>query len=151
LTEGVIVPATKRLVALAASGAIATGALAAAGIASAASAPKLWQNPTHKVDCGIMIGGKNVLCSAKPIPAPPHTNSTDGDPGFVSIGKTGKPKLLRLSQDSFEGSKTGTEKSGTTWTFNGVNCTIAAKSVTCKNKSGHGFEIYGGGKNYKSF
>jgi len=142
---------TKRLVALAASGAIAAGALAAAGIASAASAPKLWQNPTHKVDCGIMIGGEDVLCSAKPIPAPPHTTSKDGDPGFVSIGRTGKPKLLRLSQDSFEGSKTGTEYNGTTWTYNGVNCKVATKSVTCTNKSGHGFEIYGGGKNYRSF
>jgi hypothetical protein len=140
---------TKRIVTIAASGVIATGAVAAAG--AAASAPKLWQNPTHKVVCGIMLGGKNVLCSAKPVPAPPHTSSKDGDPGFVSIGKTGKPKLLRLSQDSFEGSKTATEKAGTTWNFNGVSCTIAATSVTCKNKSSHGFEIYGGGKNYKSF
>jgi hypothetical protein len=136
-----------RLAVIAASGVIATGALAAT---SAASAPKLWQNPTHKVVCGIMIGGKDVLCSAKPIPAPPHTNSNDGDPGFVSIGKTGKPTLLRLSQDSFEGTTPATEKAGTKWSFNGVTCKIAAKSVTCKNKSGHGFEIYGGGKNYKS-
>jgi hypothetical protein len=135
--------------ALAASGALATGALAATS--SAHSAPKLWQNPTHKVGCGVMIGGKDVLCSAKPIPAPPHTNSSDGDPGFVSIGKTGKPTLLRTSQDEFEGTTPKTEKQGTTWTYNGVSCTIAAKSVTCKNKSGHGFEIYGGGKNYKSF
>ncbi len=137
------------LAAVAASGAIATGALAATS--SAASAPNFWQNPTHKVVCGIMIGGNDVLCSAKPIPAPPHTNSKDGDPGFVSIGKTGKPHLLRLSQDSFEGTTPKTEKAGTIWSFNGVNCTIAAKSVTCKNKSGHGFEIYGGGKNYRSF
>jgi hypothetical protein len=98
-----------------------------------------------------MIGGKDVLCSAKPIPAPKHTSSVDGDPGFVSIGKTGKPTLLRLSQDSFEGTTPKTEKAGTTWTYNGVSCTIAAKSVTCRNKSGHGFEIYGGGKNYRSF
>ncbi len=137
------------LAAIAASGAIATGALAATS--SAHSAPKLWQNPTRKVDCGVMIGGKDVLCSASPIPAPPHTNSNDGDPGFVSIGKTGKPTLLRLSQKSFEGNTVANEKKGTIWSYNGVNCTIAAKSVTCKNKSGHGFEIYGGGKNYKSF
>jgi hypothetical protein len=137
------------LAALAASGAIATGAFAATS--SAHPAPKFWQNPTHKVACGIMIGGNDVLCSAKPIPAPPHTNSSDGDPGFVSIGKTGKPTLLRLSQDSFEGTKPATEKQGTTWIFNGVTCKVAATSVTCKNKSRHGFEIYGGGKNYKSF
>jgi hypothetical protein len=140
----------QRIAALAAAGVIATGAFAAAG-AGAASAPLLWQNPTHKVVCGVMLGGKRVLCSAKPIPAPPHTSSKDGDPGFVSIGKTGKPKLLRLSQDSFEGKKTANEKVGTTWVFNGVSCTIEATSVTCKNKSSHGFEIYGGGKNYKSF
>ena len=139
----------KRAAAIVASGVLATAAMAAS--AGAAAAPKLWQNPTHKVVCGIMIGGKDVLCSAKPIPAPPHTSAKDGDPGFVSIGQTGKPKLLRLSQDSFEGSHTATESAGTTWTYNGVNCTIAAKSVTCKNKSKHGFELYGGGKNYKSF
>jgi hypothetical protein len=137
------------LAAVAASGAIATSALAAT--TSAHSAPRFWQNPTHNVACGIMIGGKDVLCSARPIPAPKHTSSADGDPGFVSIGKTGKPTLLRLSQDSFEGSKPATEKKGTIWTYNGVSCTIAAKSVTCKNKSDHGFEIYGGGKNYRSF
>lgn len=140
----------KRLAILAAStGAIASGVFAATGIA--AKAPDLWQNPTHKIDCGVMIGYKQVLCSSRVIPAPPHTSAKDGDPGFVSIGKTGKPKLLRLSQDSFVTDKLGTQKANTTWSFVGVTCTIAAKTVTCKNKSGHGFELGGPHKGYKSF
>ena len=89
---------SSRLSALAATGVIALGAFAGTSLASSSHA-KFWQNPTHNVDCGIMIGGKHVLCSSPKIPAPPHTTSKDGDPGFVSIGKTGKPTLLRLSQD----------------------------------------------------
>jgi hypothetical protein len=140
----------KRLAAFAAAGAIASGAFAANGLASNTAA-KFWQNPTHKVDCGIMIGYTQVLCSAKKIPAPPHTSSRDGDPGFVSIGPTGKPKLLRLSQNSFVSHKLKTLTAGTTWKFNGVSCTVAATTVTCKNKSKHGFTLEGSGKGYKSF
>jgi hypothetical protein len=148
-TKGVTV-SPQRLAVLAAAGAVATGAFAATGLAST-PAPLFWQNPTHKIDCGIMLGYKQVLCSAKKIPAPPHTSSKDGDPGFVSIGKTGKPKLLRLSQDSFVSDKIKTQKANTTWTFNSVTCSVAATTVTCTNKSGHGFEIDGPGKGYRSF
>ena len=151
-TKGVTV-STHRLAALAAvaaSGAIATGALAATS--SAHSAPKFWAepDPQGRLRDHDRRQGRALQRQADP-GAPKHTSSVDGDPGFVSIGKTGKPTLLRLSQDSFEGTAPKTETAGTTWTYNGVSCTIAAKSVTCKNKSGHGFEIYGGGKNYKSF
>jgi hypothetical protein len=140
-----------RLSALAAAGVIAAAAAFASSSLASTSHAKFWQNPTHKVDCGIMIGGKQVLCSSPKIPAPPHTTSQDGDPGFVSIGKTGKPTLLRLSQDSFVSDHIVTLSSGAKWSSLGVTCTLGAKSVTCKNKSGHGFEIYGPKKGYKSF
>jgi hypothetical protein len=141
---------SSRLSVLAAAGVIAVAVFASSSLASTSHA-KFWQNPTHNVDCGIMIGGKQVLCSAPKIPAPPHTTSKDGDPGFVSIGKKGKPTLLRLSQDSFESDNLVTLSSGAKWSSLGVTCTLGAKSVTCKNKSGHGFEIYGSKKGYKSF
>jgi hypothetical protein len=131
---------------------VAIVALISAGIAAASTShTNFWQNPTHKVACGDMIGGKLVLCSSPKIPAPPHSNPHAGDPGFVSLGKTGKPQLLRLSQDSFVGTTPKTLSKGSTWSSRGVTCTIGAKSVTCKNKSNHGFEIYGPGKSYKSF
>jgi hypothetical protein len=138
------------LSALAATGVIALGGFAGTSLASTSHA-KFWQNPTHNVDCGIMIGGKQVLCSSPKIPAPPHTTSKDGDPGFVSIGKTGKPTLLRLSQDSFVSDHIVTLSKGAKWSSLGVTCTLGAKSVTCTNKSDHGFELYGSKKGYKSF
>jgi len=128
---------SSRLSALAATGVIALGAFAGTSLASSSHA-KFWQNPTHNVDCGI-------------IPAPPHTTSKDGDPGFVSIGKTGKPTLLRLSQDSFVSDHIVTLSKDAKWSSLGVTCTLGAKSVTCKNTSGHGFELYGSKKGYKSF
>jgi hypothetical protein len=129
---------------------IAAGAFAATSVASTSHA-KFWRGPNHNIDCGNMIGGKDLLCSAKKVPAPPHTNSNDGDPGFVSLGKTGKPKLLRLSQDSFVSGHLTKLTAGSKWSGLGITCTITTKSVTCKNTSGHGFTIGGSGKGYKSF
>jgi hypothetical protein len=53
------------------------------------------------------------------------------------------------SQTPIEGSKPTTLKKGSRWSSFGVTCTLAAKTVTCKNKSDHGFTI-GNGK-YKAF
>jgi disulfide bond formation protein DsbB len=133
-------------------------ALAASGVIAASSAAstshtKLWTNPKGLVACGIMNTSPpntEVLCSSQSIPAPPHSNASQGDPGFVRIGKTGKPKLLRLSQDSFVGTHATKLHAGTTWSGLGVTCQIASKSVTCTNKSSHGFEI-NGSKKYRSF
>jgi hypothetical protein len=129
--------------------------LAASGVIAASSAAstshtKFWTNPTGKIACGLMIVPNEVLCSSQSIPAPPHSRPSDGDPGFVQIAKTGKPKLLRLSQDSFVTTNATKLHSGATWSGRGVTCKIAAKSVTCTNTSGHGFEI-NGSKKYKSF
>jgi hypothetical protein len=134
--------------------AVATGFAAAASAASTSHA-KFWENPTGKVSCGIMIHPANkpateVLCGARVIPAPPHVNAHEGDPGFVQLAKTGRPRLLRLSQDSYIGNMPTRLSRGTTWTSLGVTCTVAAKSVTCTNQAGHGFEVYGS-KPYRSF
>jgi hypothetical protein len=137
---------TPRIAAVATVAAV-TG-LATSGATASASPVKLWQNPTGKVTCGIMIHpahtqATEVLCSAHAIPAPAHSNPSQGDAGFVEIAKTGKPKLLRLSQDSFIGKTPVKLTKGTTWTSLGVTCAIGAKSVICTNGSSHGFFIYG--------
>jgi hypothetical protein len=144
-----------RLATVTAVGVVAAGAFAATSLASSTSHAVWWQDSSGKVSCGIEIHGKApakyLLCSATPIPAPKHSNPADGDPGFVQLAKTGKPQLLRLSQDSFIGKSPVTLHKGSKWSGVGVTCTIAATTVKCTNSSGHGIEIYGPGKSYKSF
>jgi hypothetical protein len=138
------------LLAVLAAGASAIPAAALA--AGATSHATLWQTPDGNVLCGQdAYPAADTLCSNKEVPAPPHTTSTAGDPGFVSLGKTARPTLLRESQYSFKNPSDKFVKlaAGTTWSLHGVTCTVATKSVTCKNASGHGFST-GGGK-YKSF
>jgi hypothetical protein len=118
----------------------------------------LWHNKANTVTCGLMSHSSSgasteVLCSAKGIPAPKHTTSADGDPGFVQIGSTGSPKTLRLSQNSFAGSHTKTLANGTQWTAQpqiNVTCSTASNgTVLCFNGSNHGFRI--GDGHYHSF
>lgn len=75
------------------------------------------------------------------MPAPPKGQGF-GDPGFVFLGSTGRPKLARLSQDSFVGSHAVKLKSGK-WEVGpiAVKCTITAKAARCVNRSHHGFRI----------
>jgi hypothetical protein len=136
-------------------GAIAAGAVAVPAVAAATASSShatLWEIPSGKAVCGQDAHpAKDLLCSAKNIPAPPHTTNQDGDPGFVTLGGSGKPTLIRTSQYSFKNPSDKFTKlaAGTSWSLNGVTCTIATSSVTCKNGSGHGFTA-GSGK-YKSF
>lgn len=136
-------------------GVIAAGAVAVpavAGATASSSHATLWQTSAGNADCGqAAYPAKDLLCSAKNIPAPPHTSSADGDPGFVTLGASGKPTLIRTSQYSFKNMSDKFPKlaAGTTWSLNGVTCSVATSSVTCKNGAGHGFTA-GSGK-YKSF
>ena len=137
----------------------AVASLIAAGVLLPASASagstshvSLWQNKKGSVECGIeasALSKKEILCSARGIPRPPHSNPNVGDP-FVELASTGKPKLVLISQDSFpSGAKTHTLANGTVWSNRGVTCTLGAKTVTCKNGAHHGFTI--GNGHYKSF
>jgi hypothetical protein len=54
-----------------------------------------------------------------------------------------------ISQDSWVTTTTKTLARGTTWKSIGVTCKIASKSVTCSNRSAHGFTI--GNHKYKAF
>ncbi len=132
--------------------AVATVAVSAAPAVAAggSSSALLWVNKSEKVVCGLRIGSPlakaPLLCSAKGIPRKPHGGPA-GDP-FVQLGKTGKPQLELISQNEYRTKKIAMLANGSTWSRNGVRCSVG-KTVTCKNTNGHGFTI-GNGK-YKHF
>jgi hypothetical protein len=78
-----------------ASGAVLLCATPSVAVAVSISHATFWHNKANTVTCGLMIVPKEVLCSAEGVPAPPHTSSADGDPGFVQLAAGGKPKTLR--------------------------------------------------------
>jgi hypothetical protein len=116
-------------------------------LASTASSAQLWTALGGNVVCGVAIHPVNtppmqLLCSAKPVPAPKAKGI--GDPGFVFLGSTGRPSLARLSQDSFVGTHQVALRRGRKWGGVGpisVTCTIGASAVRCVNRSDHGFTI----------
>ncbi len=131
---------------IAAIGAVAAAAAPAAALANTVSHAKLWQTKSGSVVCGIEIHAKNkpathVLCGAIGVPKP---KTGIGDP-FAEISAHGKPRVVLRSQLSYVATTTKTLAKGTTWSALGVTCTVKTKTVTCKNKSGHGFTI-GNGK-----
>jgi hypothetical protein len=120
--------------------------------ATATSHALLFRNSSGSVTCGVKIHAPNkkattVLCGAKGIPRPKHGGGI-GDP-FVQISGKGKAQLVLISQNSYVGNKAKVLTDGTKWTSLGVSCSIGSTTVTCKNKSNHGFTI-GNGK-YKAF
>lgn len=133
-----------------ASGAVLLCATPSVAAAVSTSHATFWHNTANTVTCGLMIVPKEVLCSAEGVPAPPHTNSSEGDPGFVQLAASGKPKTLRLSQDSFVGTTPATLGHGAKWTGRGVTCTTGSgKTVRCVNGAKHGFVV--GNGHYTSF
>ena len=137
---------------------LSIGALASALAVSAApavaaggsSTALVWQNKSKTVVCGLRIGSPlakaPLLCSARGIPRKPHGGPV-GDP-FVQLTRTGKPQLELISQNEFRSKTIKTLANGSTWSRNGVTCTVG-KTVTCMNPAYHGFTI-GNGK-YKRF
>ena len=126
--------------ALAVSGAVLLAAAPAVAAAASTSHAKLWHNKANTVVCGLMLVPKEVLCSAQGVPAPPHASPGEGDPGFVQLAASGKPKTLRLGQDSFVGMTPVTLGHAATWTGRGVTCTTGSgKTVRCVNGAKHGF------------
>jgi hypothetical protein len=129
------------------------GALpAAASVATTTTShATLWRTTAGNVNCGIEGGSSgDLLCSNRLIPAPRHTNSKMGDPGFVTLGRTGDPTLIRTSQYSWKNMSDKFIKlaANSTWSLNGITCNIAANSIACTNASGHGFWA---GVKWKSF
>jgi hypothetical protein len=111
------------------------------------SRPLIWSALGGKVTCGVAGGSpKQLLCGSRRVPAPPHSSSDVGDPGFVYLRPNGRPVLARLSQYSWVGAgaiKTVPVKPGLTWRIRGTSivCTIGTQVVRCANGSHHGFTI----------
>lgn len=122
-------------------------AVASPSLASGSTA-QLWTALGGAVVCGVAIHPVNsppmqLLCDSRHVPAP-KTKGGVGDPGFVFLGSTGRPKLARLSQDSFVARNAVALHAGRTWGGIGpiaVTCTISASAVRCENHSRHGFTI----------
>jgi hypothetical protein len=124
---------------------------APAAVASGPSHAPLWQNQAKTLDCGNeipAISKKFVLCSARGIPRPPHSNANVGDP-FVELAATGKPVLILISQDTFATTAVKTLASGSTWSSRGVTCHTSGKTALCYNGDNHGFLI--GNGHYTAF
>jgi alpha-tubulin suppressor-like RCC1 family protein len=117
------------------------------------SRASLWSALGGKLICGLAfhVSGSptQLLCSDRVIPAPKHTTSDEGDPGFVYLPATGTAHPTRLSQYSWQ-SPNGYLPSGhkalspgQRWALPGlaITCTIGASSVRCVNAAHHGFTI----------
>jgi hypothetical protein len=118
------------------------------------SGAQLWTALGGNVTCGIAIHPPNtppieLLCSARPVPAPKGRGI--GDPGFVFLSSKGHPSLARLSQDSFVGTSPVALGSASRWVGGPikVKCTIGTRAVRCVNYSHHGFTITK--RSYRSF
>ena len=151
-------PAKLRLAALSLGvlASVGLGTPAAAG-AAATSHAQIFTALEEQVICGIAAhvpgSPREVLCSNLNIPAPKHVGAAVGDPGFVFLAKTGKPKPARLSQYSWQAPALN-HRAGLTggkWSSGsvGVTCAITMTSVRCTNRSGHGFTLTA--HSYKAF
>jgi hypothetical protein len=156
-------PAVRRLrrAAAALAAAALLSAIAGAGAGSAVGAPAatagsvshsaLWQALGGKVHCGLTVGPvKLLLCSSRAIPAPKGSNAMEGDPGFAFLGKSGRPKPARLSQNTWVGAETFPLHqvfvrlgAGRTWSSSAlrISCSIRRTAVRCTNRAGHGYTL----------
>jgi hypothetical protein len=129
----------------------------AAAAATGTSHAQIFTALEEQVICGIAAhvpgSPREVLCSNLNIPAPKHVGATVGDPGFVFLAKTGKPKPARLSQYSWQAPALNHRSalSGGMWSSGsvGVTCAVTRTSVKCTNRSGHGFTLTA--HSYKAF
>jgi hypothetical protein len=120
---------------------------------SSASHATLWRALGGKVRCGLALTTKppsKLLCQGSAIPAPKGSNANEGDPGFVFLGRTRRPSVARLSQNTWVGAETFPLRqvfvalgSGRTWSSRSlrISCSIRRASVRCQNHAGHGFTL----------
>lgn len=134
-----------------AAGVVVLAALAAPPPAAARAAdPGLWSALGDKLICGVAAhapgAAGQVLCADRVFPAPKGP-AVDGDPGFVYLAAHGHPRLVRLSQyswqqpDGWDKSHRATLKPGERWRHAGVTCSVHRTSVRCTNRSQHGFTV----------
>lgn len=130
-------------------------------VRAATSQAPLWGALDGKVICGYAIHAPGapdeLLCAARSIPAPKHTPADEGDPGFVFLRSSGRPRLARLSQYSWQ-SEDGWDsrhrpelRAGQMWSSDkiGARCAVLANAVRCTNDAHHGFKVKTG--HYNAF
>jgi hypothetical protein len=145
--------APRRAITAPRAGLLALGAIAAAAIPASAAATKstvpLFQDPSRTAICGIELHASSspaeLLCQATGVPRAKHG---EGDPA-VQLGRTVRPQLLLISQDSYVSNKLKTLAKGTVWSSGGITCQIGSNTIRCSNPAQHGFTI--GNGRYKSF
>jgi hypothetical protein len=119
--------------ALAALGVAALGAVPAIATAATFHAA-LWNNARGTITCGVGT-------------VPPDTQAFlcggGWKGGYAALGRTGRArKVVIKHHEPFGGTPPGAMlRAGTTWSLDGVRCTIATSTVTCRNRSGHGFTV----------
>ena len=124
------------------------GSMTAAAQAGSPYRPRIWTALGGAVTCGLAgPAPHDVLCENAHVPPPAHwKRGVDGDPGFVSLGRTGRPRLWSFSQNPWLGAGAIAPvpiRSGRTWRIRGtgIACTIGTRAVHCANGSHHGFTI----------
>jgi hypothetical protein len=125
--------------------AVALTALGASAADARTSHAQLWETANGAIACGYKAHPRRqpptvVLCSSALVP-PPRGRAGNGDPGFVQLARSGGPRRLRLSQDSFVHTRVTVLRPGSTWSGLGVICAAARAAVSCHNARHHGFTI----------
>lgn len=145
--------ASGALVAIGAAVAVAAPGASSGALAASVSHASLWQALGGKVFCGLAITTKppsQLLCSSRPIPGPKGSNPMEGDAGFAFLGRSGRPRVARLSQNTWVAAESFPFhqvfvrlRSGRTWSSRSlrISCSIGSSSVRCANRSGHGFRL----------
>ena len=137
--------------------ALAAAALAA-GSANAAGKSGFFKTQNGKIYCLWGTGLRGfVVCGIKngKLKPAPTNKCRIGDPtgGWLTFNTRGNAKVQACSGDAgpfADPAHTKVLKAGKVWTGGGMSCAATASSMTCKNKSKHGFTITTAGP-YKKF
>jgi len=138
--------------------AAAAVAISTAAASSSASKSGFFKTQNGKIYCGWGTGVHGfVECGIRNghLKPKPTKKCRIGDPtgGWLTFNTRGRSKVVPCSGDAgpFANPKhTKTQKSRTTWNGGGMSCAFTTSSVTCRNKSDHGFMISSTGA-YKKF
>jgi hypothetical protein len=128
-----------------------------AGTAGAAS-NGFFKTQNGKIYCMWGTGVRGfVVCGIKNghLKPKPTNKCRIGDPtgGWLAFNTRGRAKVQPCSGDAgpfADPAHTKVLKAGKTWRGGGMSCTATTSSMTCKNKSQHGFTIRTAGT-YKKF
>jgi hypothetical protein len=137
-----------------AAAALATGSATASGAKSSG----FFKTQNGKIYCLWVTSGRaTVVCGIKNgnLKPKPTNKCRIGDPtgGWLSINARGRARVQACSGDAgpfADPAHTKTLKAKSVWNGGGMSCAATTSSMTCRNKSQHGFMITTAGP-YKKF